>query len=102
MESPTEFMRIVDGKRYDVATAYLLASDAYWDGHNHERRGRNRFLYRTPGGAYFLVTLTQWQGERDTLEPVTVEQALELYGGPLSEYAVSFDEAFPGVTVEDA
>jgi hypothetical protein len=102
MFAPTEFVRIVDRKRFDVATATFLASDAYWDGHNFERRGRNRFLYRTPGGAYFLVTLTQWQGEQDTLEPVTLEQAVELYEGPLTEHPVSYEEAFPSVTVEDA
>lgn len=102
MQAPKEFVRIVDRKRYDVSTATLLAGDDFWDGHNFERRGRNRWLYRTPGGAYFRVTFTQWQGEQNTLEPVTLEEALELYEGPLTEHRVEYAEAFPGVEVVDA
>lgn len=96
------FSRVVDRKRYRVETATLLASDAYWDGHNFERSGRNTWLYRTPRGAYFEVTCSQWQGEQDTLNPLELEEALELYEGPLSEHEVSYEDAFPGVTVEEA
>lgn len=67
-----------------------------------ERSGRNRFLYRTPKGAYFVVTLTQWQGEADTLEPISQQEAIELYENSLTEHAVEYGEAFPEVTVEDA
>lgn len=102
MRPPTDFTRIVDSIRYDVSKAQLLASDAYWDGHNHERRGRNTFLYRTPKGRYFTVTLTQWQGERDELRPVDLDDALALYEGALSEHEVSYEAAFPDVEVEDA
>lgn len=102
MKAPTEFVRIVNCKRYDVSTATLLAGDDFWDGHNFERRGRNRWLYRTPGGKYFTVTFTQWQGEQDTLEPVTLEEALALYEGPLTEHRVEYAAAFPGVEVVDA
>ena len=102
MKPPTNMTRIVDRKRYDVSTATLLASDAYWDGHNFERRGRNTFLYRTPKGAYFTVNLTQWQGEQDTLEPVDLDTAIGLFEGPLTEHEVEYGAAFPAVTVEDA
>ena len=102
MQVKESFSRVVERKRYSVKTATLLASDAYWDGHNWERRGRNSFLYRTPKGAYFTVSLTQWQGEQDTLQPVTEGDAIELYEGALSEHAVPYEEAFPSVTVEDA
>ncbi len=102
MRPPENFVRIIGKKRYSVKTATLIASDAYWDGHNHERHGRNTFLYRTPRGAYFTVNLTQWQGEQDTLSPITQDEAIELYEGPLSEHEVDYAEAFPSVTVEDA
>lgn len=102
MHAPENFTRVIERKRYSTATATLIASDAYWDGHNFERRGRNQFLYRTPRGAYFTVTLTQWNNERDTLEPVDIDQAIELYEGPLSEHEVSYEQAFPGVEVLDA
>jgi len=102
MKQPTEFSRVVERKRYDVKTATLIASDAYWDGHNWERHGRNTFLYRTPRGNYFRVLLTQWQGEQDTLEPLELDAAIELYEGPLSEDEVDYAAAFPGVKVEEA
>lgn len=99
---PIEFTRIVDKKRYTTKTATLIAHDGYWDGHNWERHGRNRFLYRTPRGAFFLVTRTQWQGESDSLEPITPDAAVDLYEGPLTEHEVSYSAAFPDVIVEDA
>jgi hypothetical protein len=99
---PDDMQRVVDGIRYRVATATLLADDQYWDGHNHERRGRNCFLYRTPKGRYFVVTLTMWQGEQDTLEPIDEQEARRLYEGSLTEHAVSWEEAFPDAEIEEA
>ena len=40
MKVPDSMQRVVDGIRYRVAAATLLADDQYWDGHNYERRGR--------------------------------------------------------------
>ena len=94
--------RIVDGVRYNTETATLLAHDVYWDGHNLERSGRNRWLYRTPRGRYFVVTGTYWQGERDTLEPISQDEAIRLYEGPLCQHEVDYEEAFPGVEVTEA
>lgn len=102
MKAPTKFVRIVNRTRYSVEASTLLAADDYWDGHNHERQGRNTFLYRTPKGAYFTVTLSQWQGEDDTLEPCTLDEAIDLFEGRLREHAVSYRGAFPGVEVVDA
>ena len=102
MQPPSNFTKIVDRKRYSTKMATLIASDSYWDGHNFERHGRNTFLYKTPKGAFFTVTLTQWQGEDDSLRPVDLDEAVELYEGPLSEPYVTYEEAFPGVEVIDA
>ena len=99
---PDDMQRVVDGIRYRVATATLLADDQYWDGHNHERRGRNRFLYRTPKGRYFVVTLTMWQGEQDTLEPIDETEARRLYENELTEHAEEYESAFPEAQVEEA
>lgn len=93
MNAPAEMVRIVAGKRYSTATATLIASDLYWDGSNWERSGRNRFLYRTPRGAFFTVRLTQWQGERDTLTPIDEAEARDLWD-TLPEHAVSWAVAF--------
>jgi len=102
MRPRTDMTRIIDRRRYSTATATLLAGDDYWDGHNFERRGRNAYLYRTPGGSYFVLTMTQWQGERDTLRPLDIDEAISLYESVLSEHRVEYAEAFPGVEVIDA
>jgi hypothetical protein len=93
---------MVNNKRYSVATATLIASDAYWDGHNEERSGGNTFLYRTPSGNYFTVTLSLWQGESDALEPATLGEAIKLFEHGLSEHKVHYAEAFPGMIVTPA
>ena len=99
---PSERMAAVINKvRYRVGDATLLAHDSYWDGNNYERHGRNRFLYRSPRGRYFVVCLTMWQGERDYIEPLTDEAAYELYED-LPEHEVPVEEAFPNVVVEPA
>ena len=101
MRPPKTYERIVNRTRYSVATAELLAGDDYWDGHNFERHGRNEFLYRTPKGNYFTVTLTQWQGEEDNLQPVSLEEAIDLYENQLREHYETYADAFPGVEVID-
>lgn len=67
--------QIIDGVRYDTEKATLVASDRYWDGHNLERRGRNTYLYKSPKGRWFALHTTQWQGERDYIEPLDEDAA---------------------------
>ena len=100
--NPKSMTKVIGGKRYSTDTATLIASDAYWDGRNMERHGRNTFLYRTPRGSYFKVVQTQWQGEQDELIPIDQDEARELYEGPLTEHYLEYEAAFPGVKVEDA
>jgi hypothetical protein len=102
MDAPKDFSRIVDRKKYSTKTATLIAGDDYWDGHNWEHDGRNTFLYRTPKSAYFEVTLTMWQGEQDTLIPLSLDEAIELYEESLTEHYVNYEDAFPDVTIEEA
>lgn len=102
MKPPENFTAILDRKKYSTKTATLLAGDDFWDGHNWERHGRNTFLYRTPNGNYFTVTLSQWQGERDSLEPVDQDEAIRLFEHELSEHRESYRDAFPDVKVTDA
>lgn len=99
---PSEKMEaIVNKVRYRVSDSTLLAHDEYWDGHNLERHGRNMFLYRTPRGRYFTVRLTMWQGERDRIEPLSEDDAYQLYE-ELPEKEVEVEVAFPDVVVEPA
>jgi len=95
-------MREVIGKKiYDTETAQLIAGDDYWDGHNFERHGRNTFLYRTPKGNYFAVHLTQWEREVDNLQPLSQDEAVQLFEN-LHEKRVDFSKAFPGVKIDEA
>ncbi|NPV70422.1 MAG: hypothetical protein HPY55_07245 [Firmicutes bacterium] len=98
---PAEMTAVIGRKRYSTETATLIASNAYWDGHNWERHGRNTFLYRTPSGNYFAQYRTCWEGERDRLEPLSLDDAVLLYE-QLPEKEVPFEEAFPAIKVEDA
>jgi hypothetical protein len=100
--NPRDMKQIIDGKRYNTKTATLLAGNDYWDGHNFERSGRQTFLFRTANGAYFAQHLTQWQGERDRLEPLGLTDARALYEGQLTEHRVEWEEAFPGCVLEEA
>lgn len=102
MNAPETFVRVVNRVRYDVSKATLIASDCYWDGHNFERNGRNTFLYRTSNGRYFTVNLTQWQGEEDTLIPVSLEDAIDMFTYHLREHVDSFEKVFPTIEVVDA
>ena len=99
---PRDMRAVIGRKVYDTATATLLADDAYWDGHNFERHGRNTFLYRAKNGGYFAVYLTCWQGEQDRIEPLDTDRAVELFESLNDEDGVSFEQAFPGVKVEEA
>lgn len=92
--------RIINGKVYDTETADLVASDRYWDGHNFERHGRNTYLYKTKKGNFFLHRTTLWQGELDTIEPVTVEEAKYWYE-QLPKQEMDYGQAF-GVRPEEA
>lgn len=101
---PLDVVQVVDGRRYSTLTATLLAGDDYWDGHNFERRGMNLFLFRTPKGAYFTQTRTCWDGSQQNdgrLTPVTQADAIGLFES-MREQRVTWEEAFPGVAVEDA
>ena len=96
-----QMQRIIDGVRYDTEKATLIAHDVFWDGHNFERHGRNVWLYRTPNGRYFTVRGTLWQGVRDTLTPLSPEEARQLYER-LPEQESPYEEAFPGMEIIDA
>jgi len=99
MHPTNDMSKVIDGARYSVKTAQLLASDEYWDGHNFEKGGRNTFLYKTRGGAYFSVTMTQWQGERNSIEALSRAEAMEMWE-TLPEKSVSYEVAFDAVVEE--
>ena len=94
--------QIVNNLRYDTQKSDLIAEDEFRDGNNRQYHGRNKYLYRTKNGNYFLVTETVWQGERDSLEPVSEKQAAELYETILVNHNEDYEDAFPNIEVKDA
>jgi len=98
---PRSMVKVIDRKRYNTDTATEIASNAHWDGSNWERSGRNTFLFRTPNGAYFRLDQTCWQGEQDSIRPLSVDEAVVLYEA-LTVVEMDFEEAFPGIEVSEA
>lgn len=92
--------KVINGKAYNTETAILIATDEYKYGTNRANAGRNTYLYKTQKGNYFVHTTTQWQGEIDTIEPVSKEEAMYIYED-LYVNVVEYEEAF-GVTPEEA
>ena len=86
--------------RYDTGKATEVASDRYWDGHNWERNGRNRALYLTPKGNYFIHNTTLWMGEHDCIIPLSKEDATHAWDC-LPEHLVTYEEAY-GIVPEEA
>ncbi len=91
---------IINGLRYDTDKSVLITSDRYWDGNNWDRSGRSTYLYRTKNGRFFLHHDTRWQGEQDTILPLTDDLA-KIHYERLTEYEMTYKEAF-GVDVPDA
>ena len=71
--------KIIAGKIYDTETAELIADNEFADGTNRMKSGRSTSLYKTRKGNFFAHHETCWQGERDTIEPLTIKQAKEYY-----------------------
>ncbi len=97
----TMLSEIIGGKRYRTENAQLLASDAYSDGSGTERLGRNTFLFRTPNNNYFMQHQTTWERERDCLTPLARDEAFRIFT-ELPLKLVEFEDAFPGIKIEDA
>jgi len=71
--------KVINGKLYNTETAEEIADNTFSDGSNRMNTGRCTTLYKTGKGNFFAYHETQWQGEHDTIEPLTKEEAKELY-----------------------
>lgn len=92
--------QVINRKLYDTEEAEVIATDRYWDGSNWDRHGRTQTLMRGKNGNFFVYRETRWQGERDRIEVVSKEQAMDLYED-LPEQEMDYQEAF-GVEPEEA
>lgn len=126
---PRNMSAVIGGKRYRTETATLLASGPSANGRlgrtpaepepilevrlggvelgafvlrgNWEGIGRYAFLFRTPKGNYFVQHQSASAGQGDRLVPLEQSEAITLYER-LANKELSFEEAFPGVGIEDA
>ena len=118
------FSRIMGRKRHSATPFTLLATDYYFDLLKGEKQGGDTALYRMPNGVFFTLSMTQGYCDRALLNilpkrkaiglclhpldygsrmaVLTEAEAIELYEGPLTEHAIDYEMAFPGVQVEDA
>lgn len=71
--------KVIGGKQYDTDTAESIADNEFSDGSNRMTGGRCTTLYKTKKGNFFVHHETQWQGEHDSIEPLTKEEAIALY-----------------------
>lgn len=79
--------KVINGKRYNTETGTLLAKN--------KSTGRESYLYRTPRGAFFRYTETIWEGEHDSITPLTVAEAkelFELFNDPRLDWESAFNE----------
>ncbi|RPI56477.1 MAG: hypothetical protein EHM49_00345 [Deltaproteobacteria bacterium] len=71
--------RVINKKLYDTSTAELIANNEFQDGANKFNQGRAVYLYRTRKGQFFAHYVTCWQGEQDSIESLTIPEAIELF-----------------------
>jgi hypothetical protein len=71
--------KIIAGKMYNTATAEAIADNEFSDGTNRLNHGRATTLYKSKKGNFFAEHETCWQGEHDTIEPLSIDQAKDLF-----------------------
>ena len=60
--------KIIGGKKYDTETAICVYSGDWYRGHKTE-------IYKKKSGEFFSLSLTQWQGEENTIDPLSLDEA---------------------------
>lgn len=66
--------RVINGKMYNTATADEIIADLY------KGVGTSTDLYRKKSGEFFYAHYTQWDGQRDSIEPISEGEAKEVIG----------------------
>ena len=93
--------KIINRKVYDTKTAEEIATNDFSDGSNRLNVGRSSTLYRTTQGSYFAEHETCWQGEHDTIEPLSEDEAIKMYE-QMHDQKEEFESAFPDVEIQEA
>ena len=84
---------VVERKLYDTETAELVADNEFANGSNRLNTGRASNLYRTRKGNFFSFHETCWQGEHNSIHPLMVDEAKDMYES-LPNHSMSWEQAF--------
>ena len=88
-----EILKTDKRRRYNTETSILLATDEPPEDPNPGKPGRNKHLYMTKKGMFFLVVSTSLPGEETKVEPLDKESASSVYE-KLPHKLVKFKDAF--------
>jgi len=91
---------LINGKIYDTDKSDVVATNDFSDGTNVHNRGRTSTLYRTKKGQFFTLYETCWQGEQNSIEPISSQEAQEIYSD-MYDQKMTIEEAF-GDNLEEA
>ena len=94
-------IKVINRKRYNTATAVIIATNEYKINSPADGLRRTSSLYRTQKGEFFSTHETCFEGEHDSLQPLSEADAIDIYEA-MSTCYIKFEDAFPGVEVEDA
>lgn len=104
---PIVFVYVANRKRFntDPSKSVLIAGDDYSDGSSYERgpSRQQRFLYKAiNSGQYFVAIHTRKKLDTppDVCVPLNEDDAISHYEN-MPVQRMTFEEAFPGVEVED-
>lgn len=92
--------RVINKKAYNTETAERIATNDFSNGNDKFNLGRTESLYRTKKGSYFEVNYTVWEGESNSLTPLSKDEAEVVYE-KMFDRIIEFELAFPDMEVEE-
>ncbi len=92
--------QIIKNKIYNTTTAKCITEDGVL---SVNKCTTCKELYITKKGNFFIYYITMWQGEKNSITPISIEEAFKFY----TENVSSFDEDvvkkyFSNIKIEEA
>ncbi|MFH1491435.1 MAG: hypothetical protein ABII06_21205 [Pseudomonadota bacterium] len=84
--------KVIGGKMYDTEKAERIGHNEFADGTNRMPHGRCTSIYKTAKGKFFMHCETCWQGEHDSIAPLTKQEAKDEYEHMINQ--VDYVDAF--------
>lgn len=80
-------IQVINGKRYDSQKSETIGTIS-------KGTGRTTTLEKTKKGNFFLYHCTQWEGEINSIDPISKEKAVKQYGDIIGEADVDYESTF--------